>query len=89
MLLAIIGVVDILAGISLIYPNFLGFYLGVILLLKGASSIIGGISSKMFIVLGAIDVLASFMLFFNLSIPWLWVILVLKGIYSIMTGLGR
>jgi hypothetical protein len=88
MLLAIVGLIDIIAGISLLFPNFLGFYLGVILLVKSFSSLIGGIASKMFIVLGLIDLIAGLMLIFGFSIPWVWTILVLKGLYSLVMGLG-
>jgi len=88
MLLAIVGLIDILAGISLLFPNFLGFYLGVIVLLKSISSILGGISSKMFIVLGVIDLIAGIMLVFNFSMPWVWIILVIKGVYSFVIGLA-
>ncbi|MFH1473824.1 MAG: hypothetical protein ABIE55_02920 [Candidatus Aenigmatarchaeota archaeon] len=88
MLLAIVGLIDILAGISLLFPNFLGFYLGIILLFKGLTSALGGISSKMFLVLGVIDMIAGLMLVFNFSLPWLWVILIIKGVYSFVIGLG-
>lgn len=89
MLLSIIGLIDIIAGITLLLPNFLGFYLGVILLLKSLSSIIGGLASKsLFFLLGIIDLIAGLMLVLNFSIPWVWTILILKGLYSFVVGLG-
>jgi uncharacterized membrane protein HdeD (DUF308 family) len=89
MLLAIIGLIDIIAGITLLFPNFLGFYLGVILLLKSLTSILGGLASKsLFILLGIIDLIAGLMLVLNFSLPWVWAILVLKGLYSFVIGLG-
>jgi uncharacterized membrane protein HdeD (DUF308 family) len=89
MLLALIGLIDIAAGFTLLIPNFLGFYLGAILILKSLSSIMGGLASKsLFVVLGIIDLLAGLMLVLNFSLPWLWVILILKGVYSFVVGLG-
>ncbi len=89
MLLAIVGLIDIAAGFTLLFPNFLGFYLGIILLVKSLSSIVGGLASKsLFIVLGIIDLIAGLMLVFNFSMPWVWIILVIKGVYSFVIGLA-
>lgn len=89
MLLSIIGLIDIIAGITLLFPNFLGFYIGVIMLLKSLTSIVGGLASKSaFVLLGIIDLIAGLMLVLNFSLPWVWLILVLKGIYSFVVGLG-
>jgi uncharacterized membrane protein HdeD (DUF308 family) len=89
MLLALIGIIDIIAGITLLFPNFLGFYLGVILLLKSLTSIIGSLASKsLFVLLGIIDLIAGLMLVLNFNLPWIWAILVLKGFYSFVIGLG-
>jgi uncharacterized membrane protein HdeD (DUF308 family) len=89
MLLAIIGLIDIIAGLSLLFPNFLGFYLGVILLLKSLTSILGGIASKsLFFLLGIIDLVAGLMLVLNFNLPWVWLILIVKGLYSFVVGLG-
>jgi len=91
MFLTILGLIDIAVGISLIFPNFLGFYLGIITSLKGVSSAIGGITMKniVFIILGIIDLIAGIMLLFGFSIPWFWILLMIKGTYSLIAGLGR
>jgi len=89
MLLAILGFLDILVGISLVFPNFLAFYLGIIILLKGISSIIGSFAVKYFFdIMGFIDLIAGLMLIFNLSFPWFWILPILKGLYSFVVGLG-
>lgn len=90
MLLIILSLIDILVGISLMFPNFLGFYLGIIASLKGISSTIGGITMKeiTFVILGIVDIIAGLMLIFNFGIPWFWIIPMLKGIYSLIVGVG-
>ncbi len=89
MLLTILGFLDILVGISLIYPNFLAFYLGVIALLKGISSVIGSFASGFYFdFMGFIDIIAGMMLIFGFSIPWFWILPMIKGIYSFIVGLG-
>jgi len=90
MLLIILSLIDIAVGISLIFPNFLGFFLGIITSLKGISSTVGGVTMKeiVFIILGIIDIIAGLMLIFNFTIPWFWVLPMVKGIYSVIVGLG-
>lgn len=89
MLLIILSLIDIAVGVSLMFPNFLGFYLGIIVLLKGISSIIGSFASGFFFeIMGAIDLIAGLMLIFGFFIPWFWIIPMLKGIYSLIVGLG-
>jgi len=91
MLLIILSIIDILVGISLIFPNFLGFYLGIIVSLKALSSIFGGITMKeiVFVILGIVDIIAGLMLIFNFGFPWFWILPMLKGIYSLIVGLGK
>lgn len=86
----ILSIIDILAGISIVFPNFLGFYLGVIVSLKGLSSSIGGLAmgETMFLILGIVDIIAGLMLIFTFNIPWFWVILILKGLYGFVIDLG-
>ena len=90
MFLIILSIIDILVGISLIFPNFLTFYLGIASSLKGLSSFIGGFTMKefVFVILGVTDIIAGLMLIFSFSIPWFWILPMLKGIYSLIVGLG-
>lgn len=90
MILAILGILDILAGISLIYPNFLVFYLGAIILIKGILSIIGSFAVKYFLdFMGFIDIVVGAMLLFHYSIPFFWILPVIKGVYSLIAGLSQ
>jgi uncharacterized membrane protein HdeD (DUF308 family) len=90
MILALLGLLDILVGVSLLFPNFLAFYIGVIILLKGISSIVGSFAVKYFFdVMGFIDVIAGVILLLNFSIPWFWLLLMIKGIYSLIVGIGN
>lgn len=90
MILVILGFLDILVGASLLFPNFLAFYLGVVILVKGISSIAGSFAAKYFFdFMGFIDVIAGVILLFNFSIPWFWLLPMIKGIYSLITGLSR
>jgi hypothetical protein len=88
MLLWILGIIDILAAISIALPNALGFYLGIIELLKGGSSLLGGISEKGFVILGIIDVIAGLMLLTGLSLPFFWIIFMIKGAFTAVFSMG-
>ncbi len=89
MLLTILGVIDILVGISLMFPNFLGFYLGIIILLKGLSSMLAIPSGDLgIVIMGIIDIAAGIVLLGSFSIPWFWLLPILKGIYSFVVGLA-
>ena len=94
MLLIILSLLDIAVGISLLFPNAfptLFFYLGIIASLKGTSSTIGGIAMKevVFVILGIIDIAAGLMLVFSFGIPWFWILPMIKGIYSLIVGMGN
>jgi len=90
MLLFILGLFDILIGFALLTPNFFNpmlIYLAIIVLIKGGFSLIGSISQNYwFDWMGVVDIIAGFCLFFNLTIPYFWLLLILKGLYSILTG---
>lgn len=90
MLLAMISALDIIIGIMLMIPGILlpvAFYLGVLMFIKGLSSVIGGLmGSEFIIILGLIDILAGLMVIFNFTIPWFWLVVLLKGTYSFIVG---
>ena len=87
MILAILGFLDIIAGVCLLFPNFLGFYIGIIILLKGLSSMTAIPSGDIgILIMGAIDISTGIILLLNFSVPWLWLILVIKGVYSFLVG---
>jgi len=85
MLLLALSIVDILVGISLMFPNFLGFYLGIIVLLKGLSSMLGIPTGNIgIVIMGVVDIIAGIMLLTSFSIPWFWLLPLLKGIYCLI-----
>ncbi len=89
MILAILGFLDIIAGVCLLFPNFLGFYMGIIMLLKGLSSMTSIPSGDTgILIMGVIDISAGAILLLNFSIPWVWLILMAKGFYSILIGIS-
>jgi ABC-type antimicrobial peptide transport system permease subunit len=85
MILLALSIIDVLVGITLMFPNFLGFYLGIIVLLKGLSSMLGIPTGDMgIVIMGVIDIIAALMLLLNFSIPWFWLLPLLKGVYSLI-----
>lgn len=90
MILAILGLFDIIVGVSLALPNFLAFYIGIIILIKGIFSIAGSFAAKYFFdFMGFIDLVAGVILLLNFSIPWFWLLPMIKGIYSLIVGIGN
>jgi hypothetical protein len=90
MLLLLFSAIDIAAGLSLAVPNFLGFYLGIMMLVKGIYSFTSclAMNDVGFTLMGLLDILAGVSLAFSFAIPWLWLIVLIKGVVSLMTGLG-
>jgi len=90
MFLALIALLDIIAGIMLMFPGFgesIAFYVALLMLIKSLSSLLGGMLDSTFIFgLGLIDLLAALMIFFNFTVPWFWLLLLLKGTYSFLIG---
>lgn len=89
MLLIALSLIDVAVGISLLFPNFLGFYLGIIVLLKGLSSLLGIPTGDLgIVIMGIIDMTAGIILLTNFSIPWFWLLPMLKGFYSLILSLA-
>lgn len=85
MILLLLSIIDVLVGVTLMFPNFLGFYLGIIVLLKGLSSMLGIPTGDIgIVVMGIIDLIAGAMLLTGFSIPWFWLLPMLKGVYSLI-----
>lgn len=94
MLLSLLGLIDILAGFFILFsesiPSGILFFLGVIILIKGLSSIIGGALAKFFFdFLGWIDLIVGLAIIFSWDIPFLWVLPILKGAYCLVIGMGK
>ena len=90
MLLLLFSLIDIAAGISLAFTNVLGLYLGIAEVIKGLSSFVGCLASKevVFAALGLMDIVAGLVLIFGFSIPWLWLIVIVKGTFSLLSSFG-
>lgn len=85
MLLIALSLIDIFVGVALMFPNFLGFYIGVLILLKGLSSMLGIPTGDIgIVIMGGIDIIAGIMLLTNFSIPWFWLLPMLKGVYCLI-----
>jgi len=88
MLMALLAILDMAAGVSMLVPNFLGFYIGIAMLIKGGSSLLGLAGDIQIVVIGIIDIAAGIMLVTGFFVPFFWVVLALKGLYSLIAGLG-
>jgi len=89
MFLLALSLLDIIVGITLMFPNFLGFYIGVLILLKGLSSMLGIPTGDIgIVIMGIIDIIAGIMLLVNFAIPWFWILPMLKGIYCLILSLA-
>jgi hypothetical protein len=90
--MAILGIIDILAALTIRFPEALAILstaLGIILLIKSISSFIGSFATGFFFeILGIIDLIAALSLLFGWSIPVFWVIVLIKGLISFLSGLG-
>ncbi|MCD6478178.1 MAG: hypothetical protein J7K87_04200 [Candidatus Aenigmarchaeota archaeon] len=88
MLLLILGVIDILAGLCLLYPSlfsFMIFYVGIIVLLKGLMSFLSSVlNNYWFDWMGIVDIIVGVALLIGLRIPHLWLVPILKGLYSVV-----
>lgn len=94
MILAVLGLIDIIAGVSIIFPSTSPFllYFAIFCLIKGVISIPSLLEGEIFIfILGLIDIAA----FFSLTLAYLnfsflkivGLLMILKGIYSFITGI--
>jgi len=90
--LAAVSILDILAGLSFLFPDFFGqeiiFWVAVLMLVKGLFSVGGSVMSGFFFdILGGIDLAAGIMLLAGFSFPFFWLAPFLKGAFSFVSGL--
>jgi|WetSurMetagenome_2_1015567.scaffolds.fasta_scaffold444489_1 hypothetical protein len=90
MLLALFALIDFAAGISLIFPNPLGFFIGSLSAIKGLTSFVGGLGAgeNIILIMGIIDILTGIMLVFNFSLAYFWLIVLAKATYSLVFSFG-
>ena len=101
MLLAILGVLDIIAGALLGFSgmftyagSFFVMVIGIILLIKGVGSYIAAAAGGFFLdFMGILDIISAIMLvltsfgFVVFFFPYFGIFMVIKGVYSIVMGL--
>ncbi len=89
-LCALLGLLDMFAAWMLFSPGWLpavAFVLGVAMVIKAASSLMGGAAGSLMIVaMGLIDMLSGISLLLGWGIPFLWLPLGIKGFYSFIMG---
>ncbi len=91
MILAFLGAIDIIGAVLLLTgksaPQFIVFWIGIIILLKGIASVLGSVASGFFLdILGAIDLIVGLSLIFSWSLSWFWWAPLIKGAYSLFVG---
>jgi len=88
MILLILGLVDILAGAAILFPetfSSLTLILGVTVLLKGIFSFGSAVLNNFWLDwMGAMDIITGLMLLTGFFIQYFWVLPVLKGLYTIL-----
>ena len=94
MILVILGLLDVMAGILLFFestaPGSYVTWVGFLVLLKAAYSIVTSIASKFYFdIFGMIDIITAFLMLTAFSVPFFWLMPFLKGIYSIFVGFAR
>ncbi|MCD6476753.1 MAG: hypothetical protein J7K26_01125 [Candidatus Aenigmarchaeota archaeon] len=88
MLLSLLGLLDIIAGLYVIFNiKILALYIGIFVLIKSISSLIGGIKSPMILIMGIIDLLVALNIIYSWHIPWVAILILIKGVYSLIVGM--
>jgi len=92
MILFILGLLDLVAGLVIIFPDFLSFvafYIGIIILLKGIFSFgTAALNNHWLDWMGAIDIITGISILTGFSFQYLWVLPVMKGVYTILMYYG-
>lgn len=90
----ILGILDIFIGIFILeikmIPYNILFYLGVIMLIKALLSIGGSFAARYWWDwMGFSDIISAIILLTGFAIPYFWIIMILKGSYSVVMGIAR
>ena len=90
MLVGLLGILDLFAAAMIFWPGLwlsILFILGVIYFIKGAMSLTGSLLGGFwFDWMGLTDLLVGISFIFMINVPFLWVPLFLKGLWSVVTG---
>ena len=82
-----LSIIDIIAGLAVLFSNNI-FYLGLFIFLKSLYSIILAFSQKYFFDwMGYVDFVTGLILMFSLSFSWFGILTIVKGIYSLIWSL--
>ena len=93
MMLLMLGVLDIAIGTALAAQGSLAasilLALGILAVIKGAFSVLNNIVTGFWLdVLGFLDLLAGISLIMGWSVPFLWIIVIVKGLWSVIMGVA-
>ncbi len=92
MILFLLGLVDIIAGIIMVYPEIFSsvlFYFGFIVLLKGIFSFASSAMKNYWLDwMGIVDIITGMIILFSFSIPYFYILPISKGFYTILLHYG-
>ena len=92
MFLLVLGLLDVVAGLTILFPEFfsqIAFYVAVITLLKGIFSFGSSALNNYWLDwMGTVDILTGIVILTGFSIPYFWVLPILKGLYTILRHYG-
>lgn len=87
MILKILGFLDVITSIALFLgsQNTLFMTIGVIIFIKGVYSIVSSVASGYYFdIMGVIDLISGICLLSGFGIPFLWLVMLAKGAYSMI-----
>ncbi len=88
MILLLLGLLDVIAGISLLYPGMffsILFYIAIAVLIKGFYSFGSSVLNNYWLDwMGAVDMVTGIIILTGLHVPYFWVIPVMKGLYTVL-----
>jgi len=88
MILLILGLVDIFAGVTILFPetfSSLALILGVTVLLKGIFSFGSAVLNSYWLDwMGILDIITGIFLLTGFSIQYFWILPLIKGLYTIL-----
>jgi hypothetical protein len=91
-LLAILGLIEVIVATHLMWPfipqDWL-LYIAIFYFLKSFSSFLGSfMMGFIWEFMGLVDLLLVIAIILDINIPFLWLALLIKGIFSFVSGLG-
>jgi len=91
-LLSILGLIETIVAIHLVWPflpNEWMLYIAIFYFFKSISSFLGSfLMGFIFEFMGLIDILVAASIILAVPIPFLWLALLIKGMFSMFSGFG-